>query len=105
MHAPHLLATAAAKGLFWEGMYASLAAGSLVWRSAARQQLLFGSEVMGGGGVKAAFVPLGWPASSPNEPLGNDKNNCVCVWMLKMRRVHWRETLHGGQWRKAKGMC
>lgn len=52
LHAPYLLATSAAKGLFWVGgcvgLCVCVVAWFSVWRSAARQQPLLGSEAMWG---------------------------------------------------------
>lgn len=64
MHAPYLLATTAAKGLFWEGC---------VWWVLLSNVPLLGNSPLfwkrGDVGVKAAFVPQASPPCTPSEPL------------------------------------
>lgn len=111
MHAPHHLATTAAKGLFWERSMCVCKFVSVcvcVWwwvllssGLAARQQPFFGSKVMGGLRLPLCFrLPCLIPPRSHFEKTRKTLCVGVCVSVclhVKMRRIHWREILHGGE--------
>lgn len=66
-HAAHLLATSAAKGLFWVCVCVCVAAAALSGVGVARQQPLLGSEALWG--LRLPLCLWAGRPRTPNEPL------------------------------------